>query len=368
MPADKETVMIAVNGKAAAARTATEQDLRWASVVARDHAADGKFFYSVQTTGVYCRPSCAARLARPENVRFHLTRAEAERAGFRPCKRCKPDQPSLTGQHAAKVAAACRLIETADELPKLGELARSVGLSPYHFHRVFKAVAGVTPNAYATAHRAQRVRDGLARSSTVTEAIYGAGFNSNSRFYATSGKVLGMTPTNFRAGGANTEIHFAIGECSLGSILVAKSEKGICAILLDQDPDALVRDLQDRFPRATLVGGEPGFEDLVAKVVGYVEAPQLGLDLPLDVRGTSFQQRVWQALQEIPAGKTASYAEIAERIGAPKAVRAVAQACASNCLAVAIPCHRVVRNDGALSGYRWGVERKRALLDREAVA
>jgi AraC family transcriptional regulator, regulatory protein of adaptative response / methylated-DNA-[protein]-cysteine methyltransferase len=360
--------MIAADDKDTAARTATEKDLRWASVVARDRTADGKFFYSVKTTGVYCRPSCAARLAKPENVRFHLTCAEAERAGFRPCKRCKPDQSSLVERHVAKVAEACRLIEAADEPPNLGKLARSVGLSPYHFHRVFRSITGVTPKAYATAHRAERVRAGLTRSSTVTEAIYDAGFNSNGRFYATSSKVLGMTPTDYRAGGTNTGIHFALGECSLGSILVAKSGKGICAILLDDDPDALVRDLRDRFPRARLVGGEAEFEDLVAKVVGFVEAPQLGLDLPLDVRGTAFQRRVWQALQEIPVGETASYTAIAERIGSPKAARAVAQACASNSLAVAIPCHRVVQNDGALSGYRWGVERKRALLDREAVA
>jgi AraC family transcriptional regulator of adaptative response/methylated-DNA-[protein]-cysteine methyltransferase len=296
------------------------------------------------------------------------TRAEAERAGFRPCRRCKPDQPPPAERHAAKVAEACRLIEAADELPNLGELARAVGLSPHHFHRVFKAVAGVTPKAYATARRAERVRAGLTRSGTVTEAIYDAGFNSNGRFYATSSKVLGMTPTDYRAGGTNAEIRFAVGECSLGSILVAKSQKGICAILLGDDPDALVRDLQDRFPRATLIGGEAEFEHLVAEVVGFVEAPRHGLDLPLDVRGTAFQQRVWQALQEIPIGETASYTDIAKRIGSPKAVRAVALACASNRLAVAIPCHRVVRNDGALSGYRWGVERKRALLDREAAA
>jgi AraC family transcriptional regulator of adaptative response/methylated-DNA-[protein]-cysteine methyltransferase len=358
--------MIAADDKRAAARTTTERDPRWASVTARDRAADGTFFYSVSTTGVYCRPSCAARLARPENVRFHATCADAERAGFRPCKRCKPDQPAMAEQHAAKIAGACRLIEAADEPPSLDELARAVGLSPYHFHRVFKTVTGVTPKAYAAAHRAKRVRDGLTRSGTVTEAIYGAGFNSNGRFYATADKVLGMTPSDYRAGGTNALIRFAIGECSLGSILVARSERGVCAILLGDDPDALVRDMQDRFPCATLIGGDAAFEDLVARVVGFVEAPRLGLDLPLDVRGSAFQQRVWQALQEIPAGETASYADIARRIGSPKAVRAVAQACAANGLAVAIPCHRVVRNDGALSGYRWGVERKRALLDREA--
>jgi AraC family transcriptional regulator of adaptative response/methylated-DNA-[protein]-cysteine methyltransferase len=231
-----------------------------------------------------------------------------------------------------------------------------------------EAITGITPRAYAAAHRARRVRDELSRGGTVTDAIYGAGFNSSGRFYATAAEVLGMRPTSFRSGGEGASIRFAVGECSLGSILVATSDRGVCAILLGEDPDALVRDLQDRFPRARLLGGDPGFERLVARVVGFVEAPALGLDLPLDVRGTAFQRRVWQALREIPAGTTATYAEIAGRIGAPKAVRAVAQACASNALAVAIPCHRVVRRDGALSGYRWGVQRKRALLDREAAS
>jgi AraC family transcriptional regulator, regulatory protein of adaptative response / methylated-DNA-[protein]-cysteine methyltransferase len=347
---------------------ATERDPRWASVEARSAAADGTFFYSVKTTGVYCRPSCAARQARPENVRFHPTREDAEQAGFRPCKRCKPDQPSLIEQHADKVTEACRSIEESRKVPSLEELASRAGMSPFYFHRVFKAVTGLTPKAYAAAHRGKRVRKELGRAKTVTEAIYESGYNSNGRFYGESQKVLGMKPTTYRAGGANAEIRFAIGECSLGSILVAKSEHGICAILLGDDPDALARDLQDRFPRATLIGGDAEFEQLVARVVGFVEAPGLGLDLPLDVRGTAFQQRVWQALREIPAGSTASYTDIAGRIGSPTLARAVAQACAANALAVAIPCHRVVRNDGALSGYRWGVERKRALLQREGRA
>lgn len=347
-------------------------DPRWASVVARNPQADGTFYYSVHTTGVYCRPSCAARLARPENVRFHLTCEDAEKAGFRPCKRCKPDQPSLAEQYAVKVTEACRIIEESESVPSLEDLAKRVGVSAYHFHRVFKHVTGLTPREYATAHREKRVRNELAgasaRSGTITEAIFDAGYNSNGRFYEKSNEVLGMTPTNYRAGGANTDIRFAIGECSLGSILVAQSDRGICAILLGDDPDELARDLQDRFPRAHLIGGDREFEQLVAKVVGFVEAPGIGLDLPLDVRGTAFQQRVWQALRQIPAGETASYTEIANRIGAPNSVRAVAQACAANALAVAIPCHRVVRNDGALSGYRWSVERKRALLEREARA
>ena len=345
---------------------ATVNDPRWAAVLARDAKADGKFFYSVKTTGVYCRPSCAARTARPENVQFHLTGADAEQAGFRPCKRCKPGEPSLAEQHARKVAALCRLIETAEQAPSLEELASHACLSTYHLHRVFKAVTGVTPRAYAAAQRAKRIRAELDRSATVTDAIYGAGYNSNGRFYEESNRLLGMTPTNFRAGGANTEIRFAIGECSLGAILVASSDRGICAILMGDDADALARDLQDRFPRANLIGGDAAFEQLVAKVVGLVEAPGLGLALPLDVRGTAFQQRVWQVLREIPVGKTATYGEIAKRIGSPTSARAVAQACAANALAVAIPCHRVVRTDGGLSGYRWGIERKRALLDREA--
>ncbi|MFN0298890.1 MAG: bifunctional DNA-binding transcriptional regulator/O6-methylguanine-DNA methyltransferase Ada [Burkholderiales bacterium] len=345
---------------------ATLNDPRWALVRGRDPDADGQFFYSVKTTGVYCRPSCAARPARPENVQFHATTGDAERAGFRPCKRCKPDQAPIAVQHAAQVAALCRLIEQADIAPSLDVLAKHAGLSPYHLHRRFKAVTGLTPKAYAAAHRTKQVRRALDQGGTVTDAIYDAGYNSNGRFYATSNAVLGMTPTAYRSGGTDTTIRFAIGDCSLGSILVAASERGVCAILMGDDPAGLARDLQDRFPRANLIGGDAGFEQRVAKVVAMVEAPRVGLDLPLDVRGTAFQQRVWQALREIPAGSRQSYTDIARRIGAPKAVRAVAHACAANALAVAIPCHRVVRNDGALSGYRWGVERKRALLERES--
>lgn len=345
--------------------TITENDPRWAAVVARDPEA--KFYYSVRTTGVYCRPCCAARLAKPENVQFYRTCEDAEKAGFRPCKRCKPDQASPV-EHAEKIASACRLIESSETSPDLESLARHAGLSTWHFHRIFKAATGLTPKGYAAAHRARLMRKSLHKSDTVTAAIYDAGYNSNSRFYETSNQVLGMTPSDYRAGGNQTNIRFAVGQCSLGSILVAQSGRGICAIFLGDDPDLLVRELQDQFPKANLIGGDSGFEGLVAKVVGFVEAPALGLDLPLDVRGTAFQQRVWQALQKIPAGSTASYADVAKLIGSPDSVRAVAQACGANALAVAIPCHRVVRNDGAVSGYRWGVERKRALLEKEAGA
>jgi len=341
-------------------------DPRWTRIVARDKSADGQFWYSVTTTGVYCRPSCPSRLANPLNVQIHDTLARAKATGFRPCKRCNPDGPSIETENAALVAKACRLVEESEEEPSLDELAEAVRRSPGYFHRVFKAATGLTPKDYAAAHRAKKVRDGLASGNRVTEAIYGAGFNSSGRFYEKSTGLLGMTPSQYRAGGANEEIRFAVGETALGAILVASSWKGVAAILLGDDPDELVRNLQDRFPKAHLIGADRKYEALVARVVGFVEMPEIGLDLPLDVRGTAFQQRVWQALQEIPVGETVSYAEIARRIGSPKSVRAVAGACAANALAVAIPCHRVVRNDGSLAGYAWGVERKRALLGREA--
>jgi AraC family transcriptional regulator of adaptative response/methylated-DNA-[protein]-cysteine methyltransferase len=341
------------------------RDPRWAAVVGRDAASDGKFFYSVETTGVFCRPSCAARTPRPENVDFHASVEAAKKKGFRPCKRCRPEGASIAEEQARRVAEICQHLEHADPTPSLEELARRAGWSVYHLHRVFRAVTGLTPKAYAEGRRAERMREKLTEGRSVTEAIYDAGYNSSGRFYEKANGMLGMTPRSFRAGGARAAIHFAVGECSLGSILVAKSSRGICAIFLGNDPAKLARDLQDRFPQAELVGGDAEFEQLVARVVGFVEAPQLGLDLPLDVRGTAFQERVWRALRKIPAGKTVSYREMAERLGVPKAVRAVAQACAANSIAVAIPCHRVVRSDGALSGYRWGVERKRDLLRRE---
>ncbi len=343
-----------------------QRDPRWAAVRARDPAADALFVYAVKTTGVYCRPSSTARLPSPENVEFFATAAQAEAAGYRPSRRHSPDRSALAAQHAGIVGEACRRIEAAESAPTLRELAEAARLSPYHFHRVFKAVTGLTPKGYADARRADRLRDRLACSTSITDALYDAGFQSNSRFYAASNDLLGMKPTDYRAGGANNDIRFAVGECSLGSILVAQSRRGLCAILLGDQPDRLVRDLQDRFPRANLIGGDRDFEQLVARVVGFVETPSLGLNLPLDVQGTAFQQRVWRALQAIPAGTTATYSAIAARIGSPKAVRAVAQACAANTLAVAIPCHRVVRRDGDLSGYRWGVERKGELLRRES--
>lgn len=273
---------------------------------------------------------------------------------------------ALNPHHAALITEACRLIEQAAVTPSLQQLAARIGISSFHFHRLFKQATGLTPKQYALAHREQRLRKALSTGNSVTDAIVEAGYQSNSRFYEKSTVVLGMNASRYRDGGKQLDIRFAIGECSLGSILVAQSAIGVCAILIGDDPEALAHDLQDRFPRANLIGGDQDFEQVIAQVVGFIEAPRIGLHLPLDIRGTAFQQRVWQALQKIPPGSTASYTEIAQRIGAPKSVRAVASACAANALAVAIPCHRVVRNDGGLSGYRWGVVRKRALLEREA--
>lgn len=345
------------------------EDARWAAVQARDAAADGHFVYAVRTTGVYCHPSSTARLPKRENVEFFDSAQAAEAAGYRSSRRARGDQTSAAAERAALVARACRLIEASETPPPLDDLAAEVGMSPFHFHRLFKAETGLTPKAYGVAWRARKLREELsAAKASITDAIYGAGFNSNSRFYEASDQLLGMRARDFRAGGAGAVIRFAVGQCSLGAILVAQSQRGICAILLGDDPDALVRGLQDQFPKAELIGGDSEFEQLVAQVVGFIEAPSKGLHLPLDVQGTAFQERVWRALREIPPGTTVSYAQIAERIGSPKAVRAVAQACATNHIAVAIPCHRVVRRDGDIAGYRWGVDRKRELLRREALA
>uniref|UniRef100_A0A9E8CTK4 methylated-DNA--[protein]-cysteine S-methyltransferase n=1 Tax=Bosea sp. NBC_00436 TaxID=2969620 RepID=A0A9E8CTK4_9HYPH len=344
------------------------EDPRWARIAARDKTADGQLWYSVATTGVYCRPSCPSRTANPRNVALHDTLEGARATGFRPCPRCNPDGPSLECENAALVARACRVIEESEEEPSLEHLADAVGRSPSYFHRMFKATIGLTPKDYAAADRARKLRHGLDADGSITEAIYDAGFNSSGRFYEKSTGMLGMTPSQYRAGGANEEIKFAVGQTSLGAILVASSTKGVASILLGDDPDALVRDLQDRFPKARLIGMDREYEALIARVCGFVEHPDVGLDLPLDVRGTAFQRRVWQALQEIPVGERVSYAEIARRIGAPSATRAVAGVCAANKLAVAIPCHRVIRSDGDLAGYRWGIERKRALIQKEAAA
>ena len=345
---------------------ATRQDPRWQSVLTRNKTADGSFVYGVKTTGIFCSPSCPSRQPRPENILFFSDAVAAELAGFRPCKRCRQGLPSLAAEQAAKIALACRYIEQAESAPALRRLAQEAGISPYHFHRLFKSVTGLTPKGYAAAWRARRVRQELQQQGSVTEAIMAAGYSSTGRFYAEADAVLGMAPTHYRAGGQGMDIVFAIGRCGLGEILVAQSQRGICAILLGDDAQQLVEQLQDSFPHAQLAADDAQFAQRMALVVGFVEDPGRGLDLPLDIRGTAFQQRVWLALRDIPPGQALSYTEVAQRIGSPAAVRAVAGAYAANILAVAIPCHRVIRRDGGLSGYRWGIERKRRLLDVEA--
>ena len=342
-------------------------ETRLAAVRCRDAVADGQFYYSVSTTGVYCNPSCAARPALRRNMAFHNTRAEAERAGFRACKRCRPELPPRAEREADVVAAACRLIEQAEEELSLAGLAAQVGLSPHHFHRLFRRIAGVTPKAYAGAHKQSRVQAQLAAGASVTQAIYEAGFNSPGRFYEVTDDMLGMVPSRYRAGGKGEAIQFAFGGSSLGTVLVAATDRGICAILLGSSKDGLSQDLRARFPNAALNVAEADFSDWVGRVVAMVDHPERNqaLGLPLDIRGTAFQRRVWEVLRSIPPGETRSYRDVAARLGNPAAVRAVAGACAANALAVAVPCHRVVASDGRLAGYRWGVERKRELLKRE---
>ena len=337
-----------------------------AAVRARDPAADGVFFYSVATTGVYCYPSCAARPALQHNIGFHPTREHAARAGFRPCQRCRSDLPPRAEREAALVARACRFIEAAEEAPSLADLASAVGISPHHFHRLFRRIAGVTPKAYAAAKRQTRVQAGLAAGTPVTAAMYSAGFNSSGRFYAAANGMLGMAASRYRIGGAGEAIRYGTGPCSMGQVLVAATGRGVCAILLGDDPDALAADLHARFPRAALSDGGPDFGEWLAQAVALVDGTgPAALNLPLDIQGTAFQRRVWQALQAIPPGSTSTYGTIAAQLGRPRAVRAVAGACAANRLAVAVPCHRVVASTGALAGYRWGLRRKRALLERE---
>lgn len=342
------------------------QAQRWQAIVERDSRADAHFVYAVLSTGTYASPSAAARRPKQENVRYFDTPEQAQQAGFRPSRHRHADRRQQALQHQQAVTQACRLIEDAENAPSLDELADAVGMSPYHFHRIFKAQTGLTPRAYAQAHRARRLRRQLDDPRTrITDAIYEAGYGAQSRFYEESQALLGMPASAFRKAGQGAIIRFAIAQCSLGALLVAESERGICAISLGDDPELLLRELQDRFQAAELIGADPGFNQRVAQVVALVETPSAGLALPLDIRGTAFQQRVWEILRSIPAGQTVTYTEIAQRMGQPRAVRAVARACATNALAVAIPCHRVVRQDGDLAGYRWGLDRKRSLLERE---
>ena len=342
----------------------TNDDDKWTAVLSRDPDANGVFVYAVDTTGVYCRPICPARRPKRDNTSFYRTSRDAGAAGFRACLRCRPDA-AASPRHQI-VERACRMIETSEEELSLERLAQMAGLSRFHFHRLFRAVTGVTAKSYAVAVRAERLRLELKGENSITDALYAAGYGSSSRCYAETDGRLGMSPGAFRDGGLAMTIRFSLGESSLGHVLVAATDKGVCAIRLGDDREALVREFEGDFPNATLVANDPGFARIVAAVLLLVDRPTDAPDLPLDIQGTVFQQRVWQALRAIPAGHTSSYAEVARAIGAPSAVRAVAGACAANRIALAIPCHRVVRTDGTMGGYRWGTERKRALLAQEA--
>ncbi len=339
---------------------------RWQAVQTRDAAAEGQFFYAVMTTGVFCRPTCGSRQPRRENVAFYDTTEAAQKAGWRPCKRCRPTGRSVGEAQLAQIRQACALIDAAETPPTLNALADAVGLSPYHFHRLFKAIVGVTPRDYAAAKRTGKLQAELESGATVTEAIYGAGYGSSSRLYEAADATLGMRPATFRAGARGETIRWSTEATPLGRIVVAATEAGICMIEFGRDEAALEARVEARFPHAETMRDDAGLKEKLATVAAFIDRPARGLDLPLDIQGTSFQRRVWKALQEIPTGATASYSEIAGRIGEPKAARAVAAACAANPVAMAVPCHRVIARDGSLSGYRWGVERKQALLDREA--
>jgi len=343
--------------------TYTDDDARWQAVVQRDEQANGQFVFAVLTTGIFCRPSCRARHALRQNVRFYGDADAAAAAGFRPCKRCQPDKRHPRQQLLDKIAHACRLLER--EMPiTLGQLAEAVAISPYYLHRQFKSVTGMTPKAWQQSFRARRLRTSLARGAPVTDALLNAGFPDASSYYRQADAALGMTARQYRRGEA--AVHYTLGNCSLGRCLVAESDRGVCAVLLGDSDAALTAELRQQFPQAQRAEADEAFAGRVAQVIRSLDGDRVPLSLPLDIRGTAFQLRVWQALRAIPVGSTASYAEVATAMGQPNAVRAVARACAANMLAIIVPCHRVIRSDGGLSGYRWGTERKARLLQREA--
>jgi AraC family transcriptional regulator of adaptative response/methylated-DNA-[protein]-cysteine methyltransferase len=339
-------------------------DNQWNAVLQRDAMAVGQFVYAVRTTGIYCRPDCPSRRPNRRNVQFFSNSAAAQAAGFRACKRCQPNQAA--DRTAELLTQACRFIERADPTSNLADLAEHVGLSPHYLHRLFRKRLGITPKQYSAAQRAERLKSRLALGESVTQAIYGAGFGASGRCYAQAPNILGMTPKQYRDQGKNTRVRIATAACSLGRVLVAVTAKGICQIAIGDDDAALETELLSLLPAAEEVMPDEEFAGLLAAVVSLIDSPTNDVALPLDIRGTVFQQKVWLALRAIPPGETHSYSEVARAVGRPDAVRAVASACAANTIAVAVPCHRVVRNDGTLGGYRWGIERKRSLLERES--
>jgi AraC family transcriptional regulator, regulatory protein of adaptative response / methylated-DNA-[protein]-cysteine methyltransferase len=343
----------------------TEQE-RWQAVLDKDNSHDGQYWFAVKTTGIYCRPSCPSRTPKRTNAIFFDSIANAKTAGFRACLRCAPDGHSKRQLQTKAILQACRVIEASQERISLSALAEQMGLSAHHFHRMFKDVTGVTPRDYFKARQIAQIGQSVQSTATVTQAIYESGFNSSGRFYENTNSMLGMTPKAYKSGGAGEAIRVTVRDCALGLVLVAATERGICTIEFGDDKAQLMERLNKRFPNALMKAQDARFNEWIEKLLKHLQVPDKALDLPLDVRGTVFQQQVWNALQDIPLGQTASYSQVAQKIGNPNATRAVATACASNVLAVAIPCHRVVRGNGDLSGYRWGVERKKRLLNAEA--
>ena len=340
-------------------------DARWNAVLNKNSDADGEFYYAVITTGIYCRPGCRSKLPNRGNVEFFTTCNDAEKAGYRACKRCKPSTVLKAGETEQKIIRACRIIEEVETPIKLADLAARVSLSPYHFHRLFKKIVGITPKQYASRHLSQRFQSKLKTSPSVTDAIYSSGYSSSGSAYDKKRDQLAMQPKAYRSGAAGITITYGVAQCFLGWVVVAATDRGICAIEFGDDAEILPEQVQARFPKAQLKKADVAFKTLLKEVVEFIESPQKTFEVPLDIQGTAFQQQVWQVLRQIKPGETVSYTDVAERMGKPSAVRAVASACASNKLAVVIPCHRVISKSGKTSGYRWGAERKEKLLQRE---
>lgn len=340
----------------------------WQAVLERDKGQDGAFVYAVRSTGIYCRPSCPSRRPHREHVVFFTQPAVAEQAGFRPCRRCHPQTIVAPEPHLALVERICRALVEQETTPTLEELAATFHLSPYHLQRVFKRVVGVTPRQYADSQRVQRFKARLRDGDDVTPALYDAGYGSSSSVYEQSADQLGMTPGAYRRGGKTMTISYTLVPCSLGRLLVAATERGICAVRLGESDAALEATLRAEFPAATVARDDAALGEVVATLLRHLAGEQPHLDLPLDIQATAFQRQVWEALRAIPYGATRSYGAVAATIGRPTAVRAVARACATNPVALVVPCHRVVREDGSMGGYRWGIERKEALLQGEQQA
>jgi len=340
-------------------------DARWNAVSENKSDADGVFYYAVITTGIYCRPSCRSKVPNRDNVEYFSTIDTAEAAGYRACKRCKPTAISKAEETEQQIIRACRIIEESETSIKLDELAKQVNLSPYHFHRLFKKIVGVTPKQYASRHQSRRFQTNLKTSPSITDAIYSSGYGSSGSAYDKKQDQLAMKPKVYRKGADGVTIMYGIAQCFLGWVIVGATDRGICAIEFGDNSDTLPEQIQARFPNAQLNKADIGFKTLIKEVVDFIESPKDTIQIPLDIQGTAFQQQVWEVLRQIKPGETMSYTDVAERMGKPNAVRAVASACASNKLAVVIPCHRVISKAGKAGGYRWGTERKKRLLESE---